>query len=659
MDLYRQHIVSPREIQNYIETDYYDHHVDDDNYYNKHLSIASAVTIINNIYKSSLDENSTRIKSEHIDLLPHQESMLSAMIDKETELLSGPYYNQVGILGSAPGSGKTRAVLAHIAHNKARGTEDAINVKVCRIHKNTYSANIHNVKFKYTSPTLVIVNDMQYAKWRNTVRLNTHLNVLYIDKPKDLNTLLVNKTLIDSTLNADFVLLNFKLYSRAIVEYYNESVMFKRIYVDSPETLAFKRNALPLISGFIWFVSHCWYNFIPHILYYPSAYLKMANPNTFDEEWKIELEESNVSAYVQLTSNSPIYFEKYMSYSSNNYKQVIRCRRSFIDESMHLQPVKYTEIGCALSRKERSRIPKMTTKIRSLFVNNDISAAYYELGVEVHTHNMIIKNISNREDNYTSIYNRLSLKNDCPICFEQLSSTIYLPCCNQYICGSCAGHLITPTCHIKCMYCRKPNRLSDIKLIGNEPSQDENTPSKFEQIVNYIRLLPESAHIVIYANNINAYIELFNQFEKDNIDYSYLVYNASKVATNRLISAFETGKKRIICITQANIHELINLHSATHIITFYKLPYFVKELLISRVRSVMQISLPKDEHSVQHPQEVHQCQPALHIQEQALMASSQQTSGLHYVSFLYQDGIRDLTSLLTLEQAQYLPDFFQ
>jgi hypothetical protein len=632
----------PLSIYNYIDTDYVMYENND--YYHEHLSITSAVSIINKIYSNSINVNSPRLTEKNkyisIDLKPHQQALLYEMINREKELLKGPYYNQVGILGSMGGSGKTLVTLAHIAYCKLLEKNDNLSAKVVHIHKNAYSCTVQDMKIKSSAPVLVIVSDKSYDYWRNEIREHTFLNPLYIDKPRDLNKLIDNNNLIEKMNQTDFILLNNKIYNKAVEEFNNLSIIFKRVYINDPEILSFKKHSIKLNPGFIWLITHSWYHFIPNILFYPSAYLR--NTDEFDYEWKKELDESVITSFSNTYINTFPYFEKFMSYSSENYKQVIRCRKDFITESFSLPAISSIEYQSVLSRKQRALIPTITQKISEYIEEADISNAYYELGVETITHYDLLEKIKvdilNEKENfindqnisgiiacdnkYNGIVERLSLDNECPVCFDKLNNATYLPCCKQCVCGVCAIKLITPTCKMKCIYCRRFNTMNDIKFIGNVSSPDDNVKNKFQQIAEYILGLSDESKVIIYAKKSYELMELFSYLKQYNITHMFLGI-CSKTYAHRTINLFEKNNCRVLCVTQDAIQESIRLYSTTHIITFYRLSYPVKELLLSRLRSFG-------------------C-----------------SETLHYVSFLYQNGIQDLTSLLVPERAQYLLDFSQ
>jgi hypothetical protein len=605
-------------------------HVDNSHY--DSLMVEEAIEIINNVYKNSLNENSPRTippkKHFSADLYTHQQAMLYAMEQKEKQLLRGPYYNEIGILGSGPSSGKTLTALAYIAQCKEKGVNDIIINKSIKNHNNQYSFHIHNVIYGSQDPTLIIVPSNSYNNWVDEIRLHTFLNPLYIEKLSQVNKLNDYDYFIEQVNSTDFILLSDKQFNKFNETlHFHEFFKFKRIFIDAPEIINIKKKQLGVYNGFIWLLTNTWYNFLPSILYYTAAYLRNAHP-FIDTEWKLELEQSMHSTFFNSNVKSHKFAQSFMSYSKDNYKQIIRCRESFIKESMNISLPIYSEVICKITKAQRALIPAITEKVAQAIRANDISNAYNELGVECLTLDTLISKIKNVEmeklinsqnvngiidceEKIKHIESRISAENDCPICFERLQYTTYLPCCKQCVCGECALKLLTPTCKMKCIYCRKYNSMSDIKLIGTADDANETTLTKFERMAEYISQLRPNSKVLIFAVKDYHFVELLDALNKKNQRTIFLRNSSTKRDYNANLMDFRfSAAEKVMCIGLNSIQETLKLDSVTHVLTFYKLPYHIKELLISRANS------------------------------------SDRREPLQFVSFLYQDGIQDLSTLL-------------
>jgi hypothetical protein len=627
----------------YIDTDYLLENNDPHQYHHNNLTIEGAMKIINKVYKNSLTDQSTRIKAPKKlitpELFPHQEAALDAMINKEKELMRGPYYNHVAMLDTGPASGKTLTVLAHIAYCKELGEADSINGKIVKKNNNYFSYNVHDITYRASCPTVIIVAHNNFKGWENTIKTHTFLSPLYIEKPSQINKLLRDGTFVENINKNDFVLLSDKYYKKFSQELFDNNMMFKRIYIDSPEIIKITKINVMFQPGFLWLVTNTWYNFIPRILYYTQAYLRNVTDD-IDEELKNELGNSLNSTFFNSNIRSYKFCDMFMSYNSENYRQVIRCRRDFLRQSMKLIDIIELQNVCKITRTQRALIPALTDKISLYIRQKDISNAYYELGIETLSLPTLMHQINEEvahqreqcindqnvvgiiavDDKLKNIEERLTNKitTECPICFEQIKNSVYLPCCKHCVCGECALNLITPTCKMKCIYCRKYNTMNDIKLIGTVDTPKETTLTKFEEIYHYIKSLPSSSKIIIFAMKDYHFYELLDCFQNNKAPSLFIknVYATSELA--RDVFAFQYNTQRgLLCLTETCIQESINLDSATHIISFYKLPYHIKELLISRANSL------------------------------------ERSSPLQFVSFLYQDGIQDLSTLLAHNEDQY------
>jgi hypothetical protein len=87
-------------------------------------TVPEYITLMNNIYANSLDENSARLPTPpqiKVPLRDHQQALLAAMVEREQQMMNGisldesTFYSRVGVLGDQVGSGKTLVTLAHIA----------------------------------------------------------------------------------------------------------------------------------------------------------------------------------------------------------------------------------------------------------------------------------------------------------------------------------------------------------------------------------------------------------------------------------------------------------------------------------------------------------------------------------------------------------------
>ena len=140
----------------------------------------------------------------------------------------------------------------------------------------------------------------------------------------------------------------------------------------------------------------------------------------------------------------------------------------------------------------------------------------------------------------------------------------------------------------------------------------------FEEIYEYIKTLPLGSKVIIFAMKDYHFYELLDCFQNNKQPVFFIKNIYAGNDLERLMFSLQYGRdNQTVCLTETCIQESINLDSATHVITFYKLPFHIKELLISRANS-LQRSLP-----------------------------------LQFVSFLYQDGIQDLSTLLAHNEDQY------
>lgn len=186
-----------------------------------------------------------------------------------------------------------------------------------------------------------------------------------------------------------------------------------------------------------------------------------------------------------------------------------------------------------------------------------------------------------------------SLKENCPICLDDLCEPVLEKKCGKIFCGRCI--LTWVMAHRTCPNCRVELSVKDLVHISDDPrsvtdgeSKSSNDtprrpPTKLECIKQIIQNRPD-AKFIIASQYIGGYSRIMTMLDDMNIKYCKISGRAS--TRSKRIEEFQNGNMRVIFITNLESTAGVNLQSASDIIIYNDMPPSIREQIIGRANRI-------------------------------------------------------------------------
>jgi len=603
----------------------------------------SLIKLLNMLFLNSLTNESPQAPQPldiKVPLRPHQLAVINHMETLEKESILGREYksfktfSNFGFIGDEVGTGKSLMVLSHISRMKH-------NDRVIETNTLTPAScgNLFTIKKKITQltdSTLLVVPHTIFRQWQNYIKEHTKLKVFAIKTRANLVEE-DNNVFLDSVVKSDFVLVSNTLYSELMDLSEKKKLKWKRIFFDEADSIHISSTSKKPSAGFIWFISASWANFILHgsvlrnslltILQGESPAVSNLDPEMC--QWlKNEIgnitNDYNTTSYTFLRMKSPNFFKDFITTNIFRGLQVIRCRGTFIEESMLMPPIHTTQIVCEQPPQQRIVLGLVSNQIQQMLHAGDIEGALDSLGVKAEEPKTLLaafmdqqeKELTRLQKTYafkesidystvqakelalsilktkiesiqqqmTTFKNRINTLNDevCPICYDELTNTTLTPCCHRAFCGAC---MITCLAKVNtCPMCRtllaanKLIHVSDkIKVKKNE--KKIQLPRKPEALLEFLLKNP-TAKVLVFSRYENPFAILSSKCEESGIGVFILKGNKDCIANT--IKEFESGKKRVLFLPTESAAAGINLVAASHVVLYHAMSTEEERQVIGR-----------------------------------------------------------------------------
>jgi superfamily II DNA or RNA helicase len=595
-------------------------------------TVPEYITLMNNIYANSLDENSIRLPTPpqiKVPLRDHQQALLAAMVEREQQMMTGipldesTFYSRVGVLGDQVGSGKTLVALAHIALT----CQQNLAYKRCISdgYQREHTFSIENVVVNpEMGATLIIVPHILYRQWKTAIEKQTSLKCFFCSSKRDLG----RGSIVSDIINADCVLVSNTLY-----RYFDElcrdaDIQWKRIYVDEVDSMVMPSNRSPLKAAFIWFLTATWQNVIVTFNhYYPNIILNENLPLEPEYEQYVR---QTIGNYKRTYFISYRFFENYMTENLNRYYQVLRTRKRFLDNSLSLPAFSRRHIMCEAPPGEIAVRQFLTPQIREMLNAGNTEGALRSLGVKEESETSLAdaviqnmqkelrraeqtlafkqqleyasqgakeialasleKKIGSLKSQLVSIKERIETnrKADCPVCYESLieETPILLQCCHNFICSKCVLQYITgrPNGSVACVWCREPinpERLTAVSKKKAAPVLTQIKPGKVESVLREIKAKPEGKFL-LFCKYHDIFSKIKTQLEQENITTEILQGNKDMIAA--AVDRFRSGASKVLCLQSDIQCAGLNLEAATDIFILHKMDITTEQQIIGRAQ---------------------------------------------------------------------------
>ena len=533
--------------------------------------------ILNNIYSNSITNiNGKSIVSSKIKtpLYKHQESLLQEMILYHQKITNGYiWYNQIingklGILGDAPGSGKTLTVLAYLAslNKKPKPTNELV----------------HNSTRYFFSHTLQPINDLSYCNvvivphnlfwfWDLQIKAHTTLQPFLLETRRAL----AKPNTSASILASDFVLTTSKTY-KFLVEYCREEcIKFNHIFIDQAETIYFSGNDYPLEFQFLWLITSTWIPFIFKnniSLASNLIYIKDRIPDINSEllTWLNNIKQDSIQYQSSIAASA--FFKSYIPYNHIARSQlVLKNSNKYLEESLALPSIYYKTIKCSSFFHHNLLLNGsfLRTHLKREIVPNIFNA----MGLTQKPVNEIVLEQPTKESRIMG-----KVEDDCSICLDKPNHLTMTRCCSNVFCGECVLRNMQNS--NKCPTCRSPMGIDSLNWIKTDDIIDISKNIK-SRIDNCIDILNDSSNnqILIYTLYDNVYYQLLDKFSVAGIKVEKLDSNPYNV--QRITNNFASGALRVVCVSNPECIRGLSFTGATHVIFYHELPFYeMRELLI-------------------------------------------------------------------------------
>lgn len=605
-----------------------------------------------------------------VPLKPHQRALLYAIAEREQACMNGIQYKNTltysnyGVLGDEVGTGKSLTILSYISYLKDM---KASNLSSQKPPTNTIVNMLcpNSRKFFFTvykkeveateGPCLLVVPHTIYRQWQDYCKKQTTLDVFFAKSNKDLpsfnnNSVSVeNQTIYQEKQNAflkkvresDAVLVSNTLYGELQRIADNESIQWKRVFIDEVDSIYISGGTAKPKTAFTWFISATWPNFIleglyirPLLLEYYKQNLENFTPELgewLNEEIVQKLNNGSENSYGRTTYmniRSTRWLEQYHSDHLLRGMIVLLCSKSFLKESRKMPNILEKHILCKQPVSHRILKGFVNSTIQTMLHAGNIEGALQELGVPTDTTLNLIEIVTIEKEkelerlkkifvfkesmDYSTAQSKeaaleilrgkiasieLQLKTfrerllnitieDCPICYEnpRENSGTLTPCCHRIFCGGCILNSLTRT--MACPMCRssiQPSQLTQLveaSSVSKTVSSTENELlSKQKQLLKLLKDEP-NARVLIFSRYENPFLHLERDCDIEGITYTTLRGNKDMIAST--IRSFEKGEKRVLFLSTEFAGAGLNLVSATHVILLHAMTMEEQKQVIGR-----------------------------------------------------------------------------
>ena len=604
--------------------------------------------IFNDGFRYSLNSESSQCEQPpdiKVQLYAHQKAVLECMKTKENQLnlgkdISGSrLFSNFGILGDGVGVGKSLMVLGHISNLKRNDT-----LRQAKILTDYGNSNLYCIEDKdlykdcSNAGCLIVVPHTLYKQWEKYIQTQTKLSFYgvktkaYLEKEKYEKGQLATK---------DVVLVSNTLYGKLQTIMDHERISWKRVFFDEADTLSIpSTQALPR-TKFVWLVSASWPNLLfPNTtLYFSQNNMAFFQNGDFDPQlvnhitsWR----HRDYPGYIWIQQHyHMVSLPFFKSYVGNNNRHrghlVVRCRDSFIQESISLPPLYTHTIMCRPSVAHRVVAHAISAEVRQLLHAGDYTGALEQLGVKSedsmtlvqavtenrikeldrlqktfdfknsieysspqakeHALNNLRQKIDGLKDQIKNLRERIENYKEeiCPICFDEPQSAVLTNCCHRIFCAACI--LTSLTRANTCPLCRaviQPNELCSLSKEKKEKVSKQKPDScqplkKTEQLLKVIReTLAENkdARFLIFSRFDNPLNSIGQDLAVENIRPA--IVHGNKDVINRTLESFRKGDTRVLLLNSVMAGAGMNITEATHVILLHAMNHEEEKQILGR-----------------------------------------------------------------------------
>lgn len=568
---------------------------------------------------SLLTENDEKIlQPEHISikLLDHQRTIIYKMqqleesgiikTDKNADDIDYTKKNNcinintnIGILGDKVGAGKTLTTVSLISMNKKLKDRNAI------ISGEQYFTLSYETKNKKLDCNLIVVPQKILHQWNNTFKCCKNLNVLVLEKNKDIdkivkkiikkdyNNKIIEKEEIieEDIINYDVILIGENI----IYRFYFLSTQYKwnRIFIDEADTIK-NISCIPLYEfNFAWIITGT-----PEGL----KYRKIGSISKIFKDYKYR----KIYQYF-IIKNDDNYIDQSIKLPYPNRFEIKCTTPKELLIIKDLIPSNILQMINAGNSEEAIKVLNFNVdtndnilQIITKNIKDSITNKQIELEAEhkkvypvqfKKEHDQRIKTIENSlsklEKKYEDIKKKIYELNDeyCPICMSNFVNPVIVDCCNNCFCFDCLAVSLGTMHNNKCVYCRQLISKSNIHVISDNNNiiskNKYDLKEKMDVLIDIINNRPDGS-IMIFAN----YADTFNKIEikLKELSINYHILKGQSTIVEKNIEDFKNKKVKVLMLNAQYFGAGMNLEMTTDLIIYHRFNTEMEEQIIGRAQ---------------------------------------------------------------------------
>jgi hypothetical protein len=599
--------------------------------------------LMGDVYKNALTEEAPCVdvppNSLKVTLRSHQQAALYAMETKERQLLNGmdcsgeTLYSSYGVLGDSVGVGKSLMVLGHIARLAAIPRLKGVASMGKDSSNKVFSIKYNEFSDLSEANALVIVPHTLFRQWADYIKKQTNLKGMLLDKKKCVE----NENFKRDIMAADVVLVSNTLY-KEFSKWQNEnSIRWRRVFVDEADTIHLVNGYPRPEARFTWFVTASWMNIlfpnetlciqkttvIQHI-FSENAQFAFLKPH-FDEVYR----SIRPYDYMRFSMTSHNFFRDFVN-SQHRLRGnlVLRCSDSFIQNSISLPPLYRTNIECRTPLTQYIVSQAIPAEVQQLLHGGDITGAMnalgmksedttslidavtknlkkelvklkatyeYKAGLEYHTPQAketalkaLQDKIKQKDDAIKGIQERIEgyKQEICPICYDEPAEAVITPCCSRIFCGQCILNCLTR--NASCPMCRTTIQMKQLtKVVGEKEettiveggAPEDLLEKKPETLIRLFKENPEGRFLV-FSRYDNPFTAMESSIESLGVKVKQLKGNKDAIAAT--LRAFQGGDLRCLLLNSHYAGAGLNITAATHVVLFHAMTHEEEKQILGR-----------------------------------------------------------------------------
>ena len=533
-----------------------------------------------------------------LPLRPHQLATLAAMKLYEETLRHGMpvtppgglLFSQFAILGDATGMGKTLMALGHVSQLSLSPLRpNPALLPMSNLHPESTPMCFSVLPSTAPSPhlfdTLIVVPFTLYRQWQTEITSHTTLKACFLHQQRDVD----KDTLAASVSAAHITLISNTLLSSFITNLrHSIRPVWRRIFYDEADTVK-----LPTIqpipeTHFTWLITARYENFL-FTNHTHSSHILRQLPETFVETVHPELQ-TYIQSYIQSHPSHAAFGVQSQNYFIDIIKNrhplrsrlIIRSSKAAVTASVALPPLQETVILCETPTPLTLVTSGLPPAVEEALHAGDVDTALSLLQVPAHTPLTLVQAVlefhrDKSPEHVEAIQSRLEQvsKDSCSICFDNPSAIrrCVTPCCSRAFCGACILQWLKRSS--QCPLCRSPFQASQLIAMGElDAPPTPNGPrrlKKREALIEVLQANP-NGQFLIFSHYELPFFELEDDLNELSIRTAHLTGPAqNKDGIAKRLADFESGRLRVLLISNRTAVLGMNISAATHILLLHKM----------------------------------------------------------------------------------------